>query len=115
MTPTQRSLAYLRKAGYTVAVVEHFNHFIGIRQDLFGFADLLAFRPGMPVMLVQTTTGSNVAARRTKVLQNATAKLWVEAKGEVCLHAWALRGKRGERKLWTCEAEWIEADQFKEA
>ena len=41
-SPTQLSLKKLREEGYTVAVVEHWNSFARIRQDLFGFIDLLA-------------------------------------------------------------------------
>jgi hypothetical protein len=112
MSPTQRSLAYLRKVGYTVGVLEHWNAWAKIRVDLWGFGDLIAFRPGVPVMLVQTTTGTNAAHRRAKILANKTAKEWVEAGHEIVLHSWALRGKRGERKTWTCEPEWVTKDQF---
>jgi hypothetical protein len=38
-SPTQLSLKKLREEGYTVAVVEHWNSFARIRQDLFGFID----------------------------------------------------------------------------
>jgi hypothetical protein len=112
MSPTQRSKAYLEKAGYNVAIVEHWNSWCKIRQDLWGFADLLAFRAGMPMMLVQTTTASNVAARRVKLLQNVTAKRWVQAGGECVLHSWAPRGARGEKKVWTPNPEWLQEDQF---
>ena len=115
MTPTQRSKAYLERAGYLVAVVERWNQWAHIRQDLWGFADLLAFRKGMPVMLVQTTDASNVSKRRAKILANATAREWVMAGHEIVLHGWGKRGKRGERKTWTCEPEWLTVDQFKEA
>lgn len=114
MSPTQRSLAHLRKAGYTVAIVEHFNHIIRIRQDLFGFADLLAFRQGVPPMLVQTTDATSASKRRAKILANPIARSWVMAGFEIVLHAWGKRGKRGERKVWMCNPEWITKDQFTE-
>ena len=112
MSPTQRSKAYLEKAGYSVAIVEKWNQWAKIRVDLFGFADLLAFRVGVPIMLVQTTTASNLAARRTKLLNNQDAKRWVQAGGECVLHGWAKRGARGEKKVWTPSPEWLEEDQF---
>ena len=112
MSPTQRSLAYLRKVGYTVAVTEKWNHITHTRQDLWAFGDLLAFRPGVPVMIVQTTTAANRAARRRKLLANATAKLWVQAGGACVLHAWARRGGRGEKKTWDPNPEWLQEDQF---
>jgi hypothetical protein len=36
VTPTQRSLAYLRAEGWQVAIVERWNPHARIRQDLFG-------------------------------------------------------------------------------
>lgn len=46
-SPTQRSLALLRKGGWTAGVVERFNSHVGpfgIRQDFCGGIDLIAFR-----------------------------------------------------------------------
>jgi hypothetical protein len=114
-TPTQRSLSLLRKEGFTVAVVEHWNMFAKIRQDLFGFADLLAFRVGQPgSMLVQTTTASNASARRAKIHKNVTALEWLMAGNWIRLDKWAERGARGKRKTWTAESEYITIDSFKE-
>lgn len=62
MSPTQRSLAHLKALGYHAKVVEKWNPFAKIRQDLFG-ADVLALKPGEPVLVVQATPGSNHAAR----------------------------------------------------
>jgi hypothetical protein len=45
-SPTQRSLRHMRDLGYLVAVVEHWNPHARIRQDLFGWIDLLAIRDG---------------------------------------------------------------------
>lgn len=45
-SPTQRTLAALRKLGYLAAVVEKWNHGAHIRQDLFGFIDVLAIGGG---------------------------------------------------------------------
>lgn len=74
-SPTTRSLKLLRDRGYTAAVVERWNPHVKIRQDLFGFADLIAFNRH-EVVLVQTTTASNMAARVKKVEENAAASLW---------------------------------------
>ncbi|HQV57391.1 MAG TPA: hypothetical protein PKV27_05220, partial [Ilumatobacteraceae bacterium] len=59
-SPTTLSLKALRDAGYTVAIVEHFNPHMRIRQDLFGFIDIIAIRPG-ETLAVQTTSRSNMA------------------------------------------------------
>lgn len=102
MSPTQRSLKKLREEGWLVAVVEHWNSFRHIRQDLFGFADLLAIR-GDEALLVQTTSGSNVAARVEKIVQSSAAKLWLTSPNRrIVIHGWSKRGERGKRKLWTC-------------
>ena len=108
-SPTQRSLKNLRGRGWTVGVVEKWNAHIRCRQDLFGFADLLAFHETVDcqliVALVQTTSGSNLAARRTKILANEYAQRWMRLGGKILLHGWAKRGPRGKRKVWTLREE----------
>jgi hypothetical protein len=71
VSPTARTLALLRSRGYRAAVVEHWNPYAKIRQDLFGCLDIVAVGLGR-TLGVQTTSGSNVAARVAK-LQNAEA------------------------------------------
>lgn len=68
MSPTQRSLAELRKRGYVAEVVERSTRFKGIfrRHDLFGIGDILALGED-EVVLVQATSGSNVSARVKKI------------------------------------------------
>lgn len=99
-SPTQRSLAHLRKEGWTVAVVEKFNPFAKIRQDLFGFGDLFCFHPRRRLdMIVQTTTAENMAARVQKVKENATAVLWLAIPHHrIEVHGWAKRFERGKKR-----------------
>lgn len=52
MSPTARSLAHLRELGCRVKVVEKWNPFAKVRQDLFG-GDLLALKAGEPVLIIQ--------------------------------------------------------------
>ena len=102
MTPTQRSLAKLRADGYFVAVVEKWNPHVRIRQDLFGFADLLGFK-GDEVLLVQTTSGSNVASRVAKIAGLPVATAWLNGRNHrVIVHGWRKAGPRGGRKTWQC-------------
>jgi len=102
MTPTKRSLDMLRAEGWMVAVVEHWNPYAKIRQDLFGFADLLAVKRD-EALLVQVTTGANMSARIAKVDQCQAAALWLECPTRsIEVHGWAKRGARGKRKTWTC-------------
>lgn len=102
MSPLQRTLDKLRREGWLVAVVEHWNSFRGIRQDLFGFADALAVR-GDTALLVQTTSGTNVAARLHKIQQSSAARRWLESPSrKIVVHGWAKQGPRGEAKRWVC-------------
>ena len=64
MSPTQRSLKWLRDNGYHCAVVEKFA--FGKRHDLFGFGDILAIREN-EVLIVQVTSRGNVSARVKKI------------------------------------------------
>lgn len=113
MTPTQRSLAALRSEGYHAQVMERWNPYAKVRVDAFGFGDILAFRAGQPgAVLVQTTSGANLSARRTKVLGNPFAHDWLKAGNWIRLDGWAKRGGRGERKLWTVRKEYLTLDQF---
>ena len=66
-SPTQRTLAYLRQNGYDTAIVEKWNDRLKIRQDLFGFIDVLAVGP-LGTIAVQTTTKTNFAARWNKII-----------------------------------------------
>lgn len=94
MTPTQRSLRYLRDLGYTCEVVERWNPHARVRQDLFGFADIIAFRRG-EVLLVQTTTNSNRTARVAKVSRNEIARAWLGAMSRtIQVHGWRKLGGR---------------------
>lgn len=112
MTPTQRSLAWLRRAGYICAIVEHWNPFARIRQDLFGFADLIAFKTHMPILLVQTTGDGHLQDRVKKILANPIAKAWIESGHEIRVESWGKRGDRGKQKRWEVQQEWIELSQF---
>jgi hypothetical protein len=86
-SPTQRSLAHLRKEGYTVAIVEHWNPHARLRQDLFGFVDLLAIRRGETLAL-QTTSGDHVAERIEKIAEHPNLWKVREAGWRVVVHGW---------------------------
>ena len=101
MTPTARSLALLREMGYACQVVEQFNRFSKTRLDLFGCIDIVAAHEDFGILGVQATTTSNAAAREKKALAEPRLLTWLLAGGKFTVHGWALRGKRGTRKLWT--------------
>lgn len=101
MSPTQRSLKQLRNNGYLVQVVETWNSYTRTRRDLFGFADLLAIKPG-EIVAVQTTSGSHTADRVKKIKTTAgdNAKAWLKAGGKIVVHGWRkLKLKRGGKAV----------------
>ena len=76
-SPTELSLAHLRKGGYHTTVygelvgasqvVEHWIPKVKKRRDLFGFIDIVAVRIDvLGVLGVQTTSASHLAARIKK-------------------------------------------------
>jgi hypothetical protein len=88
MTPMQRSIAFLRSQGWATWRVEHWNSFARIRQDLFGFADILAIKQDSSI-LVQTTSAANVSARVHKIQELALAKLWLKSPTRgIYVHGW---------------------------
>jgi hypothetical protein len=88
-SPTQKSLKFMRDKGYQSAVVERWNAFAGIRQDLFGWIDLVCVHPEKTgVVGVQTTTGKNVAARLEKARGNGALVAWLLAGGKLYVHGW---------------------------
>jgi hypothetical protein len=102
ISPTQRSLKLLRDEGWTVSVVEYWQAVPGhpgggVRKDLFGFGDLLALREGDKPLIVQTTSGANLAARRDKIDASDAAKLWLTCGGRIEIHGWRKLKPRGQK------------------
>jgi hypothetical protein len=99
-TPTARTLVRLRADGWLASVVERWNAHARIRQDLFGFIDVLAIRPGSPPLAVQATTTKNQAARLAKALALPELRTWLAAGCAFEVWGWSKKGPRGRRKLW---------------
>jgi len=87
MSPTQRSKAHMEAQGYTVAIVERWNPYARIRQDLFGFIDLLCVGNGETVA-VQTTSGSNVSARVKKIADHENVGAVRNAGWRIIVQGW---------------------------
>lgn len=95
-SPTQRTLAHLRDAGYPlVQVVERWNPYARVRQDLFGIIDVVAV--GDDIVGVQATSASNVAKRVTKITDSAALPILRKAGIRVLVHGW--RKSKGRWKL----------------
>ena len=93
MVSTQLTLDHLRKAGYQlVQVVERWNAFARVRQDLFQIIDVLAV--GEDIVGVQTTTASNVSKRVRKITDSEALPILRKAGIRVVVHGWRKRKGR---------------------
>lgn len=100
MTPTQRTLKKLREEGYTAEVVEKRIPGMPVTKDLFGFIDVIAIREG-ETLAVQTTSGSNVAARCRKIADNPNLAAVRAAGWGIHVHGWrkSKKSKRWELRV----------------
>lgn len=106
-SPTQRAIADLRKDGSLVHIAERWNAYAKIRQDAFGFADLIAVDLDGRVTFIQVTTDANLSARRKKVGSNPVAqRIAVGKTAFVECWGYAKHGEKGKRKLWECQ-RWV--------
>jgi carbonic anhydrase len=93
MSPTQLTLRHLREQGYVAEVTEHWNSHASIRQDLFGFVDVLAIKPG-ETLAVQTTSVTNVSARIKKIAESPYIGAARDAGWTIRVHGWSKVGNR---------------------
>lgn len=108
-SPTQNTLKRLRKEGWLAAITEHWNPHVKIRQDLYGWMDVIAVRGPRPlskdvegimlpgqIMGVQTTSVSNVSGRKRKILHECEDRplIWLRAGGLIEIHGWQKIGHR---------------------
>lgn len=90
MSPTERTLKQLRADGWRCAVVEKWNPHARIRQDLFGFVDILAIRGGETLAVQATSGAGGNAAARVRKIEAADALADVRAAGWA-IQVWAWR------------------------
>lgn len=95
--PTQRTLQRLRSQGWNPAVTEKWNPATKIRNDLFGFIDVLAIR-GCETLAVQATTSSNAAARRKKIAALENFRAVLAAGWAIEVHGWY----KNAANRWVC-------------
>lgn len=129
-SPTQRSLKALRDTGYRAQVVEKYNQFARVRQDLFGIIDIVAIKPkhlfecidcesyacdrcdgcGYTItpaqtLGVQTTSYSNMSARIKKIKEAEAFPDLLAAGWIIVVHGWRKnKSKRWELVERICEA-----------
>jgi len=116
MTPTARSIKKLRDDGYFVDTVERWMRFpdknkkscstckrpymIQMRKDYCGFADLIAFKPGVGFLAIQATDDTNVSHRVAKIKDMEAVHGFIAAGGVVSVHGWGKKGAKCKRKTY---------------
>lgn len=104
MTPTARTLVELRCLGYTAAVVEHWKPWAKVRQDLYGFIDVLVVKAGgSGVFAIQCTTEDHASNHLHKAEESPNLRVWLVCGNRFEVWGWAKRGARRERKTWWLE------------
>lgn len=100
ISPTQNSLKRIKTDGWTtVAIVEFWNPFARVRQDLFGFIDILAINDDGEVLAVQTTSYTNISARVKKIAENKNIGRVRKANWRIEVHGWRKVKNRWEVKV----------------
>ncbi|HQD86810.1 MAG TPA: hypothetical protein PK822_07880, partial [Bacillota bacterium] len=103
---TQRTLKALRNDGWLVVVAERWNPYARKRQDLFGWIDLVAIKPGVGIMGVQVCTQS-FSAHMKKYAQAElldAIRSWRNSGGLAQLWVWRRAVKKGKtRATWHCK------------
>lgn len=96
-SPLSRSKEMLEGQGFLVGIVEHWNSFARIRQDLYGFLDLLAVREN-EIVGVQVTSDGNVSARIKKIAAHGNISAVRKSGMAVMVHGW----KKNAAGRWVC-------------
>lgn len=98
-TPTQRSLALLRKDGWIAEVVEKWIPATRRRKDLWGFCDILCIREDGSVLAVQTTSASNASSRVRKIAESENVGMVRKCGIGIHVHGW----KKNSKGRWGCK------------
>lgn len=96
MSPTERTLAALRKLGFTAQVVERWNPHAKVRQDLFGCIDIVAVNEH-GILGVQACVAASLAARCTKSEAEPRLLTWLQGGGR--FEVWAWKGPLLRREI----------------
>ncbi len=107
-SPTRLSLDHARKRlGWVACVVEKWNAFAKIRQDLWGF-DILAIRPDRQgVTGIQASSGSHHAHRQKKLAAHPALRRFLAAGNSAEVWTWTLREGR-----WTLRRSQLRAEDL---
>lgn len=111
MSPTQRTLAWLREQGLTAQVVERWQPQARVRVDLFGCIDVIAVDASETIG-VQATSAGGMSARRAKIAESDGAKAWLASPHRrLLLVGWRKYRKREDGKQWRPIVEEVVRDE----
>ena len=120
LSPTQRTLKAMREQGRICGIVERFNQHVGkfgIRQDLFGFIDIIAVDPVDGIIAIQSC-GQDFSGHINKMMgeRNENMVEWLKH-GKVELWGWRkVKLKRGGKAMrWKPRIAdfWLDDDEIK--
>ncbi len=93
VSPTSRTLNYIREQGWLADKVEQWNPYagkFGQRSDMFGFGDIVALGEGA-IIAIQSC-GTSFSEHNKKILEDElvapNALLWIESGGRLILIGW---------------------------
>lgn len=110
----QRSMQLMRREGWTVGKVErwlaHAGGF-GVRQDLFGFIDIVCMKRGFNGLLaIQTTTLTQFRSHIKKIISIPESLLWLQVGNSIEVHGWYKSGR-----FWRVKREPVDVGTIKES
>jgi len=131
---TQKTLKALRGLGYEAAVAERWIPFYeknyvtgktergagGVRKDLFDFIDIVAMRPDVGIVGIQSTGPTGHSQHRRTIMACDNAKLWLKCRGRIALWSWKKvivtkkDGTKGKAGRWKYRQEEITLKTFEE-
>lgn len=97
-TLTKRTLDAWRKGGYLCQVVETYNSHARVKNDLYGFLDVLCVRE-KEIVGIQVTSQSNLSARVDKILKHKNYIPIKKSGIKILVEGWQKK-KEGRRLLW---------------
>ncbi len=105
-TKNNKTQTRLKETGEIPGIVERWNGWAGIRQDLHGFIDLISFHPG-GCRIIQATDMDGKQAHIEKIVSNRYAQQICKwDKNPIELWCWRKvkkqnsEGKRGRQSIW---------------
>ena len=120
LSPTQRTLKAMREQGRLCGIVEKFNQYagkFGIRQDLFGFIDIISIDPTEGIVAIQSC-GQDFSGHINKLMgeRNENMVEWLKH-AKVELWGWRkVKLKRGGKAMrWKPRVAdfWLEKGEIK--